>query len=329
MIPYRLPRPLDRLPIIDFSAARSPALDDRRALAARLREVCRDVGFFYLDRHGLPGTLIADQLAWTRRVFALPAAELEKVSVAHSKAMLGFAGIATQALDADTPPDLKESFYVGVHRDPEHPYVQAGLPNHGPNQWPALPGFREHTERYFAALSELSRQVLRILALSLDLDEGWFDPITRDPNSVLRLLHYPPHPQQAKANQLGAGAHTDWGGITLLLQDDAGGLEVRNAAGDWIRADPVPGTLVVNLGDMMQRWTNDLYVSTMHRVLNAASGRDRYSAAFFFNPDYHTPVECLPNCRSAERPPRYPRCTAGEHIAEMYRLSYGRAAAGA
>lgn len=323
MIPYHPPKPLKKIPLIDFSPAYSTDAGERAKLAAALRDACTNVGFFYLANHGIPESMLEEQLRWADRVFSLPAEELERVSVAHSKCLHGYVGIGAQALDSDTPADLKESFYVGVDMPEDHPYVKAGLPNCGPNQWPRLPGFREHTEMYFNAAGELVRQVMRMLALSLELDEHWFDPVTESPNNILRLLRYPPHPAGARANQLGAGAHTDWGGVTLLLQDDSGGLEVRNCAGEWLRADPVPGTLVVNLGDMMQRWTNDIYVSNMHRVLNNVSGRTRHSAALFFNPDYYTRVECLPNCQSAERPAKYKPCTAGEHVAEMYRLTYG------
>lgn len=325
MIPYLPPRAMSRIPLVDFSAAFSGDPRGHAKLAADLRDACANVGFFYLGNHGIPESVFAAQLDWTRKLFELPADQLESVSVAHSNCMHGFAGIGTQALDSDTPPDLKESFYIGVDMPEDHPYVKAGLPNCGPNQWPALPGFREQTEYYFSALNDLTRRLMRMLAVSLELDPHWFDAITAEPNNILRLLRYPLHPAGARANQLGAGAHTDWGGITMLLQDDTGGLEVRNAVGEWLRADPVPGTLVVNLGDMMQRWTNDLYVSNMHRVLNNASGRTRHSVAMFFSPDYYTRVECLPNCWSDERPPKYPPCTAGEYVAEKYRLTYGRA----
>ena len=319
MIPYHPPKTMERIPLIDFSDARSPRLEDRIALARRVREACIDVGFFYLCNHGIAPADLEAQLEWTRRVFRLPRATLEAVSVEKSNCMHGYAGMGTQVLDADTPPDLKESFYIGVHMDEDHPHVKAGLPNCGPNQWPDLPGFREHCEKYFQSMSDLSRDVLRVIALSLELDERWFDPITGVTNSILRLLRYPPHPANARANQLGAGAHADWGGITLLLQDQSGGLEVRNAAGDWIRAEPVPGSLVVNLGNMMQRWTNDLYLSNMHRVLNNVSGGDRHSAAFFFNPDYYCRVECLPTCTGPGNPPRYPPVRYGDYL--MHRLN--------
>ena len=140
----------------------------------------------------------------------------------------------------------------------------------------------------------------------------------------MRLLHYPQHPNDATANQLGAGAHTDWGLITLLLQDDAGGLEVRNAAGQWLRADPIDGTFVVNLADLVPRITNGLYHSTMHRVLNNVSGRDRYSVATFFNPNYTSRFDIVPTCRPEDFIPE--PWTFGQHIQDMFNRTYGKTA---
>jgi isopenicillin N synthase-like dioxygenase len=329
MISYVRPKPFSAIPIIDFAPTCSEHLKDRESVARELRRASIETGFFYLRNHGVLQELLDAQLKWADRFFSLPDHERTAVAMSNSSCMRGFEGAGKQALDADTPPDLRERFYVGVDLDAEHPYVRSGVPNHGPNQWPNLTGFREQNERYFAALLNLGRRVMRILALSLELEETYFDAMVAEPFALMCLNHYPPQPGTAPANQLGAGAHTDWGGVTLLLQDDLGGLEIRNVAGEWVRANPVPGTFVVNLGDMIQRWTNDLYVSNLHRVLNRASGRHRYSVALFFNPDYFTRVECLPTCQSTERPPRHPPCTSGEHIAEMYRLTYGREKASA
>jgi isopenicillin N synthase-like dioxygenase len=139
-----------------------------------------------------------------------------------------------------------------------------------------------------------------------------------NPMPILRLLYYPPHPIHAKPDEFGCGTHTDWGFLTILLQDEAGGLEVCTADGDWVQAKPIPDTFVINLGDMMARWTNDYYQSTPHRVVNR-SGQARYSMPFFWDINYHSVVECLPTCQSIENPPKYPPITAGEHIVEMYR----------
>jgi len=324
LIPYQPPRAFSAIPVIDFAPAFSQDVAKRRRVAEAMRAACCETGFFYLRNHGIARELLDAELEWEDRFFSLPLSVRMEVAMARSRCMRGFEPAGTQALDSDTPPDLRERFYVGVDLGADHPYVREGVANHGANQWPRLPGFREQNERYFSTLLDLGRRVMQILALSLDLEEDYFDAMVAEPFALMCLNHYPPMPAVAAPNQLGAGAHTDWGGITLLLQDDSGGLEIRNVAGEWVRAEPIPGTFVVNLGDMIQRWTNDLYVSNMHRVLNRNSERHRYSVALFFNPDYFTRAECLPTCHSAERPARYAPCTVGEHIAEMYKITYGR-----
>jgi isopenicillin N synthase-like dioxygenase len=311
--------------MIELGDARSPTSHSAGAVAAALREACTDVGFFYLAGHGISQGLLDAQLEWTRRFFALPLAARERVAMRNSRARRGFEPMATQVLDAGTPPDLKESFYLGRELGPDHPYVRAGVAGYGANQWPdGIPGFRAQMETYLVALGALAVDMMRILALSLELPRDYFDAMMREPMPVLRLIHYPPHPADARTNQLGAGAHTDWGALTFLLQDGSGGLEVQNAAGDWVAAPPVPGTFVMNLGDMVERWTNGLYRSTVHRVLNRASGRSRYSVPYFSNPDFNARVECLPTCTDAAHPPRYAPCSAGQHLKESFELSYAR-----
>jgi isopenicillin N synthase-like dioxygenase len=158
----------------------------------------------------------------------------------------------------------------------------------------------------------------RGLALSLDLEETYFDAFNSDPLNVLRLIHYPPQPANPLPDQRGCGAHTDFGGITLLMQDDVGGLQVWDETHGWIEAPPVPGTFVVNLGDFFSLWTNGKYRSTLHRVINT-SGRQRYSVPFFANgaPDF--PVSCIPTCIAAGETPKYMATTLAEHLSEMFR----------
>ena len=195
----------------------------------------------------------------------------------------------------------------------------------GANQWPAdLPGFRESMLAYLTGVTALGREVLALFARSLDLAETHFVPMFEEASCHLRLVRYPPHPEAAPSDQLGAGTHTDWGALTLLMQDGSGGLQVQTVSGEWIDATPVPSAFVVNIGDLMARWTNDRYRSSPHRVRNDRTGSHRYSMAFFFAPDPHAMIECLPSCTSAEVPPRYPACTAGQHMREMVERTYGK-----
>jgi isopenicillin N synthase-like dioxygenase len=317
------------LPIIDVDDLGSPDIAARTHVAAALREACSTHGFFYIRNHGVPEPLVAAVSAEAERFFALPAHEKAAIDKAKSSANRGYEPLSGQTLEAGAPPDLKEGFYIGPEIAADDPRILAGKFNQGPNQWPVgLPDFRPTMERYFSAMLALGTRLMGGLALSLDLAEDHFAAFCREPIATLRLLHYPPQPANAAPGQKGAGAHTDFGGLTLLRQDDVGGLQVWDqASGGWIHADPVPGTYVVNLGDMIARWTNDRYRSTLHRVVNA-SGRERYSIPFFFvgNPDHA--VSCLPTCLSPGETPKYPPTTVEAHLREMYRRTYGPVKAG-
>jgi len=311
------------LPIIDVADLRSPDIARRRKVAEKLRDACLDKGFFYISGHGVPEELVATVIAQTKLLFALPGEEKSKLDKAHSRANRGYEPMQGQSLEAGAPPDLKEGFYIAAEHALDDPRVVAGKFNHGPNQWPeTLPEFRPVMERYRAQMLELGTLLMRGLALSLDLAEHSFETFCSEPIATLRLLHYPPQPPSGAPNQKGAGAHTDFGGLTLLKQDDVGGLQVWDQSSDgWIHATPVPGTYVVNLGDMIARWTNDRYRSTLHRVVNE-SGRERYSIPFFFtgNPDHQ--VECIPTCLEPGEIPKYPPITVEAHLRDMYRRTY-------
>jgi isopenicillin N synthase-like dioxygenase len=311
------------LPIIDIGGLSSNSLNDRGAVAERLRAACLDNGFFYVVNHGVPEHLIDALFDQTRRFFDSPAAAKSAVDKSLSFCQRGFEPMRAQTLEAGAPPDLKESFYIGPELSLDDPRVVAKRFNHGPNQWPAgTPGFRPVMEAYFNTMLALSQTLMRGLALALHLDEDYFAAYCTQPHATLRLLHYPPQPANAAPGEKGAGAHSDFGGITLLLQDEAGGLQVQGGNEDeWIHATPIPGAFVVNLGDMIARWTNDRFRSTVHRVVNA-SGRERYSVPFFFSGNPDQEVECLPSCLQSGEAPKYPPTTVEGHLREMYRRTY-------
>jgi isopenicillin N synthase-like dioxygenase len=306
MLVYRAPQAAADIPVIDLAGGTDSATT-RRAIARQIHEACRDVGFFYVVNHGVPEALLKQQLAGAARLFALPAGSKALLSAEKSPRRLGYEPMLRQVLDEGSAPDLKESYMYS-------------LPN---PDWPSdLPGFAEQMALYHRNMRKLGGDLMQLIALSLDLPEDHFDAAFADAACTVRLLRYPPQVSVGPNNQLGAGAHTDWGAITLLLQDDAGGLEVRNSAGRWLRAEPVADSFVVNLGDLMRRWTNDLYQSTPHRVLNNISRRDRYSVATFCNPALDCVIECLPTCLPAGQQPHYEACTAGEHLKEMAARTY-------
>jgi isopenicillin N synthase-like dioxygenase len=325
MVTYSKPIRIE-IPIVDIAGTSNGDGAARRSAANAIRIACETVGFFYLRGHGISSELIARQFAVTTAFFARPMHEKIACHVKLSSTLRGFEPAGVQALDPDSPPDLKEGFSIGVERGPDHPLVIAKVPRHGSNLWPVeAREFRQTTEAYFAAVLGLCAHVMGLVAESLDLPEGYFNEYFVEPNATLRMLHYPPHPAGAAANQLGCGSHTDWGAITLLAQDDCGGLEIQTAEGQWVRAEPVNGTFVVNIGDLLARWTNDRYKSTPHRVLNNISGRDRYSLATFYDPAYRAHIECLRSCLPDGAAPLYQPCTAGEHIQQMYFRSRGLA----
>jgi isopenicillin N synthase-like dioxygenase len=317
----RVSRP--SLPVIDIGGLKSPHLADRVAVAAEVRAACTHNGFFYAHNHGVCETLVDAVFIEAERLFALPVSAKAAIDKARSAANRGYEPLNGQTLEAGAPPDLKEGFYIGPEHAADDPRVVAGKFNHGPNQWPvSLPGFRPVMETYFGKMLELGETLMRGLALSLDLPERYFDSFCRDAMATLRLLHYPPQAADADPAQKGAGAHTDFGGLTLLRQGDVGGLQVWDQANAcWIHADPIPGTYVVNLGDMIARWTNDRYRSTLHRVVNV-SGRERYSVPFFFVGNYDHDVACIPTCLAPGEAPKYPPITVEAHLREMYRRTY-------
>ncbi|EXS71226.1 isopenicillin N synthase family dioxygenase [Sphingobium sp. Ant17] len=327
MIVYTPPKPADNIPVIDLGPSFADDTDLKKAVAWEIHKTARDTGFFYITNHGVPQATMDGQLELAKQFFDLPVDEKMKVDASKSSCTRGYESPGLQTLDDGSPPDLKEGFLIGVDLADDHPYVRDGVPNCGSNQWPEKPeGFRPRYEGYVDEMFRIGRHLMSLIALSLDLPEDYFAEGLREPLFNGRLLKYGPQPADAAFNQIGAGAHTDWGMITILLQDDVGGLEVENAAGEWIAAPPIPGTFIINLGEMVRLLTNGLYHANMHRVLNNQSGRDRYSVPTFFDPNYFYEVSCAPTCMPENGKPDYAATTVGGHIAEMYRKTYGLAA---
>ncbi|MBE7728763.1 isopenicillin N synthase family oxygenase [Komagataeibacter sp. FXV3] len=313
-----------RLPVISIAGLFDPDPAARRAVGAALHAACRDMGFFYCADHRIPPDLIAAVFEQSRRFFALPEADRRALDKGRSPCNRGYEPLRDQTLEPGTPPDLKEGFYIGPEKPLCDPAVMAGRFNQGPNQWPAmLPEFRPVMMTYSAAMTRLAETLMQGIALSLNLPEDYFATFCHDPLTTLRLLHYPPQPARPLPGEKGAGAHTDFGGLTLLLQDDSGGLQVRAPDGNWVDATPIAGTFVVNLGDMIARWTNNRYRSTLHRVINT-SGRERYSVPFFHTGNPDQVISCLPGCVPAGEAPLWPPVTVEDHLRAMYTRTYGR-----
>ncbi len=310
------------LPIIDISGLSSSDPTAHRAVGDALRDACLAHGFFYCIGHGVPQGLIEAAMNETRALFSLPQPAKDALDKAQSQANRGYETLGGQTLQPGAMPDRKEGYYLGEDLRPDHPRVLAGAFNAGANQWPNnLPAFRPVMLAYFAALGAVAERLMSGLAVSLDLPEAFFADFTADPAATLRLLHYPPS-RPEEPDEMGAGAHTDFGGLTILLQDDVGGLQVHDPAKkQWIDAPPVKGAYIVNLGDMIARWTNDRYCSTLHRVVNR-SGKERYSIPYFYsgNPDHE--VRCIDTCLEPGETPKYPAVRVQDHLRAMYARTY-------
>lgn len=312
---------MNTLPLIDIAPLYGTDSAAWRDVATQIDTACRDWGFFYITGHGIPPERIDALLAAAKAFFALPEAEKLKIDITRTAHHRGYGAIATEQLDPTQPSDLKETFDMGFHMAADHPEVLAGKPLRGPNRHPDLPGWAALMEQHYADMQALAQTLLRAIALALGIERDFFDARFAEPISVFRMIHYPPRHTARSADQPGAGAHTDYGCVTLLYQDEAGGLQVRNVHGEWIDAPPIPGSFVVNIGDMMARWSNDRYTSTPHRVISPL-GVHRYSMPFFAEPHPDTEISCLPNCSSADNPPKYPPVTSAEYLLSRFADTY-------
>ena len=310
-----------QLPVIDFAPMASADPAERRRLAAELRAACLANGFFYAAYTGVSAEAMRDVLAAAEELFALPETKKLAVSKDNSPCGRGYEALRGQRLEAGAQADLKEGFVMGTDLPGDDPRVAAGWPQHGANQWPdGMADWRRRVESYHTQMVGLAGTIMRALALSLSLEETSFEDCCRGSIATLRMLHYPPQAADAGTDARGAGAHTDWGAITILLQDGVGGLQVKDGADSWIDAPPIPGTFIINLGDLVPRWTNGLYRSTVHRVINR-SGRERYSVPFFFDGRGDYVSETIPTCLKPGEIPRFPRLSVNDHLAEMFRIT--------
>jgi isopenicillin N synthase-like dioxygenase len=313
---------MNTLPVIDVSGLSSPDLPKRAAVASELGRACRGIGFFYVVNHGIPEPVRDGVFSAAKTFFSLPVAVKEESSIKRSPHNRGYIAIEGERLDVSAPlPDQKEAFNVGLELTADNPEVLAGKPFRGINLWPAIPDWRETILAYYNACWALGRRIHHGFALDLGIKEDFFEDKLDAPLATLRLLHYPPQPQrQDRAPDSGAGAHSDYGNLTILATDGVAGLQVRARSGSWIDAPHIPGAFVCNIGDCMMRWTNDVYVSTPHRV--AIPVRDRYSVAFFLDPNPDARVEVLQSCVAAGDVPKYLPTSGAAYLHEKLTPTY-------
>jgi isopenicillin N synthase-like dioxygenase len=313
------------IPTIDIS--RDPA-----AVGHEIDETLRTVGFFQITGHGVPSD-IADA-CWDASASFFDLPEPAKLAVERTPGGLyGYFPMRSEALaksrGMDTPGDLKESFNMGPAHPPKHELVDADeRALFSENHWPdALPDMRPAWEAYFAAMESLSERLMSIFALGLDLSADYFAPRIDSSPGALRAINYPEQALPPEDGQLRAGAHSDYGTLTILRQQvGRGGLQVRDEASEsWVDVPAVEGAFVINIGDLMARWTNDRWTSTLHRVVNpdggAAVSTRRQSMPFFHNANYSAVIEAIPTCVKPGELPRYAPVLAGPHLAGKARRS--------
>lgn len=308
------------IPIIDVSGLRSAGLAERRGIAAELGHACRGVGFFYVTGHGIPPAVADDIFAAARQLFARPAAEKAALSIVNNR---GYVAMGAERLDERAAADRKEAFNIGLELPPDDAELLAGMPFRAANLWPELPGWRDRVLAYYAACMALQLAIHRGFALDLGIAEDFFADKMDRPAAVLRLLHYPAATAveaAAEAGALGAGQHSDYGNLTILATDGVAGLQVRRRDGVWLDAPHVEGAFVCNIGDCLMRWTNDVYVSTPHRVLQPA--RERYSVAFFADANPDALIEALPGCVPPGSLARYAPVTSAAYLQGRLNATY-------
>lgn len=299
---------------------------DLTATAAQVRKACLDSGFFYVVHHGIDQDFLAEVFEQSRRLFALP--DEEKMKLLRNENHRGYTPYQAESLNPSMQPegDWKESYYIG----PEASNVDQGKRFHGPNQWPStelLPCWRETMEDYYEKVLNVGRRLIPLIALALNLDATYFNKprMMDEPLAFIRLLHYPGKSSSSESGIIGASAHSDYGMLTLLATDGVQGLQICRNKDSWPQIwEDVPSlegrAFVINIGDMLERWSNCLFRSTLHRV--TINAQERYSVAFFLDPNVDCLVECLPSCCTETNPARFPPIRSGDYLQERIKMTY-------
>ena len=313
------------IPVIDFGPAFRSEPGGLPAVARQVGHASETVGFFYLAGHGVPQAVIDDAFQASREFHAIGLTE--KLALKINENNIGYLPVNQSMQRASTVhkatrPNYNESFFISHDRSAAHPDVVAGMPLRGRNQWPeGHERMRATMLRYLKTLEGVGERMLPVLARALDMPASHFAPFFANEAHInVRFLHYPPQDTDDE-EQFGQGPHTDNSFITMLAREDVPGLAVRLPSGEWLAPPVISGTLLVNLGNIMKRWSNDRFLSTPHGVLND-SGADRYSIAFFYSPNVASVIECLPSCTGPGDPPRYPPAVYRDLVLDFYNANY-------
>ena len=307
------------IPVIDISAlvsvqpGRQTTAGDIDQTVAKIRDACTDVGFFYISNHDFDQGLVSEVAEMGRQFFALSMDEKERIAI--DSRLRGYLPLYYRSYEGEerAATSHQEGFWMGYDRP-----VNIEHPLQGPNQWPAVPqGLRKSMDNYLAAIEPISASLQRGFALALGLDELYFLPLFDDPTSRLKINHYPPQNNDITEHNLGVVPHTDSGGYTILWQDQHGGLQIQSKNGEWVGAPPIDNTFVVNIGNIMQYWSNGRFSSTPHRVINRGNN-DRYSIPMFVNPNHGAIVEPLVNRSN----PGFEPFLYGDYQVDLWRRTF-------
>ena len=311
------------IPVIDLSALIDGDAAARKAVAAQIVHAAENNGFFYIVEHGVPRELMDGVFATAAEFFDTPDENKLGIGLESSTCFRGYLPLDSKGSDP-TQRNYLEAFQMGEEHGADNEYEEM---LYGPHQWPAQPdALRDTMMQYHRAMDTLADRLQRAFAIGIDFPEDYFLRYYQKPLNQLRLLHYPPSPPELDERVLGARVHTDTGAFTILMQDQIGGLEVQNAEGEWVAATPMEGAFVVNVGDMLQAWTNGRFISIKHRVINR-SGKERYSVPNFLNPDLTALVEPLPEFVSDDNPPWFEPVHVGKFLSHRFDSIWPRKAA--
>ena len=311
------------IPIIDISPLVGPHDNQNsvRKTAKEIENACKNIGFFYVKNHQIPQNHLDAVILVMQEFFNLPEEEKMKIHIGNSDVFRGYTPLGKELTNAKY--DWHECVDFGLDLEPNHPEVIAGNQLLGPNQWPEnQPNFRKALERHWDLMILLGRRITEGLAMSLGFDKKKFARFMNKSHSFMRISNYPPYGKDQEENVGdGIGAHIDYGFLTILLQDNIGGLEVKNADNEWVSAPMIPGTFLINIGHMIQRWTNDYYKATVHRVI-PPKHETRCSLPFFFEPNFDAIVVPLDTFCSKNNPPRYKPFHFGNYLESKFTTSY-------
>ena len=310
---------IEKIPVIDAKPLRAGTLENAYSVALEIRQAAEEIGFFYIRNHGVPESVIKQSYSAAKDFFNLP--KVVKNNVKINSNHHGYLCFGEAKMEQAESVDLKESFVWGLDLPDEHPSVTMENPFLGRNQWPVeIPEFKKSVYPFFEAGLQCGLDMMRAFALGMGLPEDSFLKATDEPIARSSIIHYPPQSEDLGEEQFGVAPHTDYGCLTLLWQDQVGGLEVQNREGEWVTAHPIDNTLVVNVGDLLMRWTNEGFISTPHRVVNR-KGQERYSMVIAWDPNFDTIVDPSIVCQNGALP-LYSPLSCGDYVLSRFDSSF-------